>query len=106
MKLRVVRFSGMPVQPEALDAFNTEFKQEYDKLQEVHGNDMLEMHKGIQAMEAELQKKYSNIVAEKLPASKKAWLELLGKFDAPVMLARSSENTKELILVIMDQPLA
>lgn len=102
-RLRIVRMSGVPVDPESLKAYNTEFKQEYDKIAEECAQDMLKFHEQLQALDEVLAKKYSNILTEEVPKSNKAWHALIGKYEAPVMIAQSSENPKELVLVIMDR---
>jgi hypothetical protein len=106
MKLRLARMSGRPVSAENLAAYEAEFKERYDKILEAHGNDMLTVHQELLKLDQELQGKWQRIEVEALPKSGKGWHELLEKFDAPVMLAKSSENVGELVLVIMDEPLA
>lgn len=106
MKLRLARMSGRPVSAENLAQYETEFKARYDQILEQHGQDMLTVHQELLKLDEELQGKWQRIEVEALPKSAKAWHELLEKFDAPVMLAKSSENVKELILVIMDEPIA
>lgn len=105
MKLRTIRFSGLPVSPENLKQYNEEWKSAYDAILEQHGQDMLTVHQKVEQLEKDLQAKYVQIESNKLPASKKAWVKLLESFDAPIMLARSSEDPNELLLVVMDQPL-
>lgn len=105
-KVRVVRYSGRPVDELSFKAFENEYVQEYDKIAEACGQDMLEFHKQLQTLDAKLEQKYANIMTEELPKTAKAWRELTLKYDAPIMLARSSDNPKELIMVVMDQALA
>lgn len=106
MKLRLVRMSGMPVSPENLAAYNAEFKTAYDAILAEHGNDMLTVHQKLKELDEVLQKKWQTIKTSTVPKSAKAWHKLLEAYDAPVMLAKSSENPKELVLVIMDEALA
>lgn len=105
MKLRIQRFSGMPVSMENLAAYDKEFKESYDQILATYSPDMLEVHKHLQELDAELQAKWNQVEAEPLPKSAKAWQALVQKYQCPVMLAQSSENPKELLLIIMDQPL-
>lgn len=105
MKLRITRFSGLPVDPETLKAYEAEFATNYDAIVAEHAQDMLTVHEKLKELDGVLQQKYGNILDEELPKSKRAWLNLLAKFDAPIMLARSSENPNELLFVVMDQPL-
>lgn len=104
-KLNIVRFSGAPVEPEAFKLFDAEYKAEFDKLQELHAQDMLKFHEELKKLDEQLAAKYANIFTEELPTSQKSWRELTEKYDAPIMLARSSEDPKKLILVVMDMPL-
>lgn len=106
MKLRLARMSGRPVSVENLAQYESEFKIRYDEILAQHGQDMLTVHQELRKLDEELQGKWQRIEVEALPKSGKAWLELLKKFEAPVMLAKSSENVDELVLVIMDEPLA
>lgn len=106
MKLRTVRFSGLPVSQDNLEAYNAEFQQRYDKIMETCGNDMLKVHEELQKLDAELQQKFQQIESFELPKSAKGWQKLLESFDAPIMLAKSSEGKNELVFVIMDQPLS
>jgi 16S rRNA C967 or C1407 C5-methylase (RsmB/RsmF family) len=106
MKLRTIRFSGLPVKPENLKAYNEEWQTRYDETLAKYSPDMLTIHKELEKLEAELQAKFVQIEANKLPTSRKGWMELINNFEAPIMLARSSEDTNELVLVVMDRPLA
>lgn len=104
MKLRIQRFSGLPVSTSNLDAYNTEFKLKYDEILAAHSPDMLVVHEKLKELDAELTKKYAQIELQELPKSAKGWQKLIDSLEAPVMLAKSSEKN-ELLLVVMDQPL-
>lgn len=106
MKLRLVRMSGRPVSPENLAEYEAEFKKEYDKILEQHGQDMLTVHQELLKLDEVLQNKWQRIESNDIPKSKKGWVKLLETYDAPIMLAKSAENVDELLLVIMDEPLA
>lgn len=106
MKLRLARMSGKPVSQENLEAYTMEFKQRYDEILEKHGKDMLTVHQEVMKLDEELTGKWRQIEVEQLPKSAKGWRELITKFEAPIMLALSSENVDELVLVIMDEPIA
>lgn len=105
MKLRTIRFSGLPVDPKNLEAYNSEWKTSYDEIVAKYSPDMLTIHQELEKLEQALQQKYVQIESNRLPTSRKAWLELMSTFDAPIMIARSSEDPKELVFVVMDQPL-
>lgn len=106
MKLRTIRYSGLPVAPENLAAYDAEFKAAYDKIQADHAPDMLVVHQKLKELDAELTAKWTSIELSQLPKSKKGWKKFLEQYDAPIMVARSSEDVDEVVLVIMDQPLA
>jgi hypothetical protein len=102
--MRIVRLSGKPVSTEQLKAYEDEFRETYDKLLETHGTDMQKMHEELIGLDTELASKYANIGVEELPKSQKKWMGLIDSFDAPIMLAKSMDNPKELVLVIVDVP--
>lgn len=102
MRLRTVRYSGAPVAPENLQAYDEAFKAGYDAIVAEHGQDMLTVHTKVQALEADLLAKFDNVERQQLPTTAKAWRALLDVYGAPVMVARSSENPNELVLVIVD----
>lgn len=103
--MRIMRMSGLPVQLKDLEAHKAEFMVRFDEAKEKAGNDMLALQGLVATFEAELNAKYSLTGHVELPKSASAWKKLMGSFEAPVMLAQSSENTKELVLVIVDQPI-
>jgi len=103
--VRIIRFSSMPVDPENLQKYNDEWKSGFDAIEAKFKPDMLVVHQEAEKLEQALQEKYVQIALATLPKSQKQWVELLNKFDAPIMIAKSSENPKELVLVIMDQQL-
>lgn len=105
MKLRLARMSGKPVSAANLEAYTLEFKSRYDAILETHGKDMLTVHQEVLKLDEELTGKWRQIEVESLPKSAKAWRELITKFESPLMLALSSENPDELVLVIMDEPI-
>jgi hypothetical protein len=104
-KLIAQRFSGRPVMPDQLAAYESEFKTAFDKIQAEVGLDMLEMHKRLQALDAELLPKYTPKELMELPKSQRAWHKLIMQFECPVLVAKSSENPDTLVLVLMDQPI-
>lgn len=97
--------SGLPVSAENLKSYMSEFQARYDQITAEFGQDMLIVHQKLQELDAELQTKYQRVETEGMPKSAKGWHKLLEAFDCPVMVAKSSENPKELVLVIMDEPL-
>ena len=106
MKLRTVRFSGLPVSKANLEAYDAEFKAAYDQISAEHGQDMLKMHEEILKVESALQAKYTQIEKFQMPTSAKQWKAIIDACEAPIMIARSLDNPNEIVLVIMDRPLA
>jgi hypothetical protein len=105
MRLRTIRFTGLPVAPENLKAYDEEFKTAYDAIVEKHGNDMLTVHQELLKLDEELAKKWASIESSDMPKSAKAWKKMIEKFGAPIMIANSSDNPDELVLVIVDRQL-
>lgn len=101
----VQRMSGNPVLMDQLDAYKAEFQSRYDQIQAEVGLDMQKFHECLIKLDEELNKKYSLKEEFPLPKSQKAWHELITKFECPVMLAKSAENPKQLIMVLMDRGL-
>ena len=103
--MKLIRFSGRPPAIDAYEAFEAEFKARYDLIQAECGLDMEKMHKALQALDAELLQKYPVQIDFKMPATKKLWKQLVAKYEAPIMLAASSEDPTQLVAVIMDMPI-
>lgn len=104
MKLQIMRATGAPITLKNIEAYDLEFKARYDVILSECGSDMPTVQVMVQALQDELQQKYEIIGDEILPKSAKAWHELITKYGAPLMLAQSAENPKEMVMVIMDQP--
>jgi hypothetical protein len=104
MKLRTIRYSGLPVDPTMLEKYDKAWKEAYDAIMAEHGQDMLTVHGELEKLEAKLQSEYGNIELRELPKSTKAWMQFIDSLDCPIMLAKSSENPKELVIVVVDRP--
>lgn len=104
-KLKIFRMSGLPVGVEHLEAYKAEFAAGFDAAKDKHGNDMLSLQSDVQELEDALVAKYEKVGVVELPKSAKAWKALMGKFEAPIMVAQSSEGNNEQVLVIVDVPL-
>ena len=103
--MKIFRLSGLPLNPSDLDGYNAEFKKRYDKLAAEAGLDMLKLHAGIIDMEAKLKLEYKIIGEQALPKSQKAFLELVEKYGAPIIVARENGGTNELVLCVADTPI-
>lgn len=104
-KPKIVRMSGLPVSKANLEAYHADFKAGYDKLEAEAGLDMLKLHEGLKALDVDLTTKYERTDEQELPKSAKAWHKLINDYDCPIMIAKSQDNPKELVVVIMDEPL-
>lgn len=103
--ISLFRFSGSPVSAADIEAHAAEFKARYLEIEKRLHPDMLSIQKEVQAMENELATKYDLTIKVPFPKSQKAWRELSKKYEAPLLVARSADNPKELVLVIMDNPI-
>lgn len=104
MKIKAFRLSGLPVELVDLDAYRKEWHDKYLALETECGKDMLTLQKRAQELEQELIKSYKMIIEVDMPKSAKSWALAIDRFQTPLMLARSSVNPKEIVLVICDQP--
>jgi hypothetical protein len=105
MTIQLFRFSGAPVSAQDIEAHAIEFKAKYLEIEKRLHPDMLAIQGEVQAMENELAAKYDLTIEVPFPKSQKQWRELSEKYEAPLLVARSSENPKQLVLVIMDNPI-
>jgi len=105
MKVRIFRISSLPLEVVDLQAHKEEWISEYDKLALECGEDMLMLQKKCEELATKLQEKYKCIDKQEMPKNRKQWAALVAKYEAPVLIAPSAENPKELVLVICDQPI-
>lgn len=103
--MRIVRRTGAPVHPEAVKAYEADFQAAFDKAQNEARGDMDKMQKLLEEIDKELATKYGTEEQLPLPTTQKGWRQLIDTYGAPVLVARSADNPKELILVLMDVPL-
>lgn len=101
-KIRLFRYSGTPVDPAAQEAYNTEFKEFYDKAAARAGLDMLKLARFTAFGERALTKKHGAQVEIELPTSAKKWAELVDKYQGPIMVAATANDPSKLVAIIMD----
>jgi hypothetical protein len=106
LKMKAIRFSGLPVKLENIDAYKAEWTAEFDKLKDVHKNDMLSLQADLLEIEKALMLKYEVTETWEFLKSKKAVKAKMEQYGAPIMIAQSSENPNELVYVIMDSQLS
>jgi len=118
--VKLMRLTGRPVDQAVLEAYEADFKVGFDAAMRKHAQpgqedvadtmqlkavDMLSVQTELQALDKDLLTKYKVTEEVEMPKTLKAWKALLARVEAPLMLAQSSENPKELVLVIVDRPL-
>ena len=99
----IIKQSGNPVDVEAAEAYQKEWKEGFDRLFDVEG-DMAIVTEKAQEYEEELIKKYKIERSVELPKSMKAWKKLLEEHHSGIMVDVHSK-TGELMFVILDQGL-
>lgn len=101
--MKIMRLSGLPVDPSVTEAYTADWQAKFDVLKEKHGNDMLSLQADLVIVEKELNQIYK--VIEDIPYAKsvKQLKALVEKYEAPIMAAKSSENPKEVVYVICDR---
>lgn len=103
--MKIFRYSGLPLTLSDIAAHKSAFQAAYDKAVEECGPDMLKMHERLKEIDDELATNWPTIVDTVIPKSKKAWTMLIDTYEAPIIIAKSKDNPKEIVMVIMDQPL-
>lgn len=110
--------SGLPIDPACAKLFDSEFKEGYDAAMLKHAKsknadgtinfnavDMLGVQSDLAELETALKAKYSVEGTAELPKSAKGWHKLVTELEAPLLIAKSSENPNELIIVLVDTPI-
>jgi hypothetical protein len=114
-KVQIFRQSGLPVEPDAIEAYQADFRAFNDKAQERAGYPnyssatpdekaliMRKLQRFLSYGERLVFKKHSKPAFENLPTSKKAWMGLCEKYGHAVIVAPRSD-TGALVLVITDR---
>jgi hypothetical protein len=101
--MKIMRVTGLPVDLDNLEKYKAEWTEGFDMRKAKHGNDMLSLQEDLASFEKELNLKYPTQESIEYPKTQKAMKALVLKYQAPVMIAQSSENIKEFVFVIMDQ---
>ena len=96
----IIKQSGNPVDVEAAEAYQKEWKEGFDRLFDVEG-DMAIVTEKAREFEEELSKKYGTVETVELPKSKKGWRALLEKAKGPIMIDQRVDS-EELVFVILD----
>ena len=96
----IIKQSGNPVDVEAAEAYQKEWKEGFDRLFDVEG-DMAIVTEKAREFEEELSKKYGTVETVELPKSKKGLRALLEKAKGPIMIDQRTDS-EELVFVILD----
>lgn len=113
--LLILRQSGKPTKPEAIEAYNAEWPLLYDKIQE-RVKELSTRESGYlqrvpshlisermcNFIERQLFKKHAVDVYVSVPKSAKAWQELTNEYGSPVLVAEKIDRSG-MVLIIMDQ---
>lgn len=104
MKIRVIRASGNPVDPEQAKKYQDEWKEGFDKLTEKHGKFGPEIQAALDEYEKKLELDYKDLTIAnwEFPKSKKAWIDKLSEY-GNILVTTNIENG-ELIFVVQDMP--
>lgn len=103
-KIKIYNESGRPVEAGQLEAHETEFKSEFDKLWALKesGSLLIEDFKiELDKVDKRLRSKYRMYKVEELPKSKKGWVGLLAQYGATVKIGVTEENG-EVIIILED----
>lgn len=113
--LLILRQSGKPTKPEAIEAYNTEWPLLYDKIQE-RVTELTTRETGFlqkvpahlisermcDFIERQLFKKHAVDVYVSLPKSSKGWQQLTNEYGSPVLVAEKLDRSG-MVLIVMDQ---
>lgn len=102
MKLTLYRQSGLPVKLESLKAYETDWKEVYDKATERAKLDMLKLNRMLRFLERQLIKKHGSEVVLDVPQTNEAWNALIKSYeDTPIMIAKRTDK-EEVVAILMD----
>ena len=108
MKVKMIRASGNPVDPQKADEYANEWKTGFDELTEKYGKYGPEINEALDVFEKDLQFRYNDLTVLDvvLPKTKKAWVELMSEY-GNVMVTTCIEDGKfaksgDLLLIIND----
>lgn len=100
LKIKTMRRSGLPVSPEHLEAYKSEWREGFDMAVSKHGREMLGLNAELAELEKVLNTKYATVVEWDIPATAEETIKLIEKY-GNILMARHSE-TNELVYVIED----
>lgn len=108
MKVKIIRASGNPVDPEKAAAYDEDWRKGFDAICEEHGKYGEATHKALDALEERLKSEYNDLTVLEtiMPKTKKGWKELLESY-GNVMVTSCIEDgehakTGDLLLVVND----
>lgn len=108
MKVKMIRMSGNPVDPEIFEQKNSLWQSTFDELIEKHGKHGPEIEKALSSFETELHAKYNDLTVEQVevPRTLKDWKAFHDRYGNVMFttVMESNEHAKkgDLLLVIMD----
>lgn len=107
LKPMLVRQSGLPIVVEHMHEYSEAFRAEYDhllgKYNSTSFDDMNKFRDELDIVEKKLLEKYPLQERVEMPKNQKQWQSLIERVQAPILVARSLDNSDQIVLVIMDQ---
>lgn len=102
MKGYIVRESGLPIDDDNAEKYKLLWMKYFDAIEAKYKPDMLTVQEKTAKLEGILNRRFENVRKIDVPKSKKAWAELIGRYNSRIALQINYEG--KLILVIEDQP--
>jgi hypothetical protein len=115
--MKLFRFTGRPVELADLEAYDKEFKENFDLIMAKNvlpGNEdkpvdarpvnMLQVQADLTELDKQLEPKYKLIVEVDMPKNRKQWAALVAKYECPILVAREKGGKNDLVLVLDDRP--
>lgn len=94
MKIKMIRLSGNPVDPEKQREYEDAWKAGFDEIIEKHGKYGSETSEGLDKLEKSLKDEYNDltVIEVPMPKSKKAWKELLSLYGNVIVTTAAETN--------------
>jgi hypothetical protein len=102
-KVKVMRYSGLPVDLQNMKAYQEEWEREFDRLKDLHTPDMLSLQSALATLENELKVKWKLIEEWPYLNNIAAIKKKIEEYQCPIMVAKSADNPEEIVYVLVDQ---
>lgn len=107
--MKLMRYSKRPVLLANVEAYEAEFKAQFDLIIDKHttpelqGPDMIKVQADLEELDKVLYAKYPTVEDIEMPKSNRAWNKLAKHYGVPIMVAQSSERPGEVVAVLLDE---